>query len=996
MTTTTNALDVVVLPVDQGGTGTTTSTGTGSTVLSNSPTFTGTVTLPSGTITYTQIQNESSSTLLGNPTGSAAAPSEITLGSGLSFSGSTLVATGTGGTVTSVSGTGTVSGLTLTGTVTTSGSLTLGGTLSVLPSNFSSQSANTFLAAPNGSSGTPTFRAIIAADIPTLNQNTTGTAANITATSNSTLTTLSSLSLPATQLTGTLQAAQFPALTGDVTTVAGSLTTHVVSYGGGTSFGTMAAQNASSVNITGGTITGMPTPSGGSDVATKSYVDNISASLNIHASVEAATTANLTATYTAGTIGADGGYGVGATLTNSGTKVEFTTDGYSAVLGDRILVKNESNPDYNGVYTVTTLGSGSVNWVLTRATDYDNHADATEVEQGDFIVVINGTLFGTTAWIQTAPSPTVIGSTAINFVQFSGAQPILTYTGDVTGSGTVNIALTLDTVNSNIGSFGSSTAIPNFTVNAKGLITAAGTSAVVAPAGTLTGTTLASNVVSSSLTSVGTIGTGTWQGSVIQPSYIATLNQNTTGTAANITATSNSTLTTLSALTSVGTITSGTWSGSFGAVSADTVLGNPTGSSAAPTYTAAPVLGTSLTAPLIIGGTTASSTLTLESTSGTGTSDKIIFKTGSQATAMTINTSGQVGIGTTPVGSYQLSAVQAGSNQAYFGSTGSNNSNVFIDTAASGNASQLVLSSQGVNKWLMANSTANTFALYDIVGSKSFVTMSTSGSLILGPAQTTYISQSGNVGIGTSTTTYQLNVAATGFPQAYFVNSGTTQGQIAVDNSAGGQGSYINFMNAAANKWSFGINTLNQIQLSDLVGSKAFLVGVTGGSLYLGPAQNMTIDQTGVVTISGQLIAKGTATNDSAASGQIGEEIISTVGTGAAVSLTTNVSTSITSIILTAGDWDISGKIGWFGGTGTTFSYLFGDINTTAGAGTNSDTGVAIGFSGTLGSSLVTTQTINTRRISIASSTTYYLNTLATFGTSTCKGFGIIRARRMR
>jgi hypothetical protein len=85
------------------------------------------------------------------------------------------------GTVTSVGGTGTVSGLTLSGTVTTTGNLTLGGTLSVAASNFASQTANTFLAAPNGSSGTPTFRAIVAADVPTLNQNTTGTASNITA-----------------------------------------------------------------------------------------------------------------------------------------------------------------------------------------------------------------------------------------------------------------------------------------------------------------------------------------------------------------------------------------------------------------------------------------------------------------------------------------------------------------------------------------------------------------------------------------------------------------------------------------------------------------------------------------------------------------------------------------------------------------------------------------------------------------------------------------------
>jgi hypothetical protein len=68
----------------------------------------------------------------------------------------------------------------LSGTVTTSGNLTLGGTLAVTPSNFASQTAKTVLAAPNAATGVPTFRLLVASDIPTLNQNTTGSAATLT------------------------------------------------------------------------------------------------------------------------------------------------------------------------------------------------------------------------------------------------------------------------------------------------------------------------------------------------------------------------------------------------------------------------------------------------------------------------------------------------------------------------------------------------------------------------------------------------------------------------------------------------------------------------------------------------------------------------------------------------------------------------------------------------------------------------------------------------
>jgi hypothetical protein len=217
-----------------------------------------------------------------------------------------------------------------------------------------------------------------------------------------------------------------------------------------------------------GTVTLNADPTMPLQAATKQYVDASAAGLNLHASCYAATTADLGALYN------NGASGVGATLTNNGAFAVFSVDGTTPPLNSRILVKDQVASADNGIYTVTTVGDAvSVNWVLTRAIDYDT---VPQVSAGDFTLIVNGTVNKTTGWMETATVVT-IGTSPIIFTEFT-----------VSSSGVTSVSGTLNRITST-----------------------GGTTPVIDIAATYVG--------QGSITTVGTIATGTWQGTILSPIY---------------------------------------------------------------------------------------------------------------------------------------------------------------------------------------------------------------------------------------------------------------------------------------------------------------------------------------------------------------------------------------------------------------------------------------------------------------------------------------------
>ena len=146
------------------------------------------------------------------------------------------------------------------------------------------------------------------------------------------------------------------------------------------------------------------------------------------ANVKYATTTSLFGSF--GYVYANGVNGVGATLTNYNTFDVYATlsiDNTTPSVGDRILVKNETgvyvnnttqSAAFNGIYTVTQIGSNTVPWILTRATDFDASSDIPSA----ITLVTSGFTNAATRWVCTSNPSISIGTTEIDWTRFIGSE----------------------------------------------------------------------------------------------------------------------------------------------------------------------------------------------------------------------------------------------------------------------------------------------------------------------------------------------------------------------------------------------------------------------------------------------------------------------------------------------------------------------------------------------------------------------------------------------
>ena len=207
--------------------------------------------------------------------------------------------------------------------------------------------------------------------------------------------------------------------------------------------------------------------------------------------------------------------------------------------------------------------------------------------------------------------------------------------------------------------------------------------------------------------------------------------------------------------------------------------------------------------------------------------------------------------------------------------------------------------------------------------------------------------------------------------------AGTTSGSTVLNASATASGTLT--LPAAT-------DTLVGKATTDTLTNKTFDSAGTGNTL-----------QVSSVTVSrGQY--PGESSTGNATAGNVGEYVESVIASGSATSLTTATAKSVTSISLTAGDWDVAGNISFIAAAGTSFTFIQCSISQTNNTqdATNGRSSMMSMAAVVPGAGTDFALAIQPVRLSLSGTTTVFIVAQAAFTVSTCTAFGMIRARRVR
>jgi len=249
-----------------------------------------------------------------------------------------------------------------------------------------------------------------------------------------------------------------------------------------TTIGATTPSTGSFTNMT--TITGQvtSTPVNPNDLTNKSYVDAVIQGLSFKAPAQVTTTANITL---------------------SGLQ---TIDGYTTAAGDRVLVRNQTLTQNNGIYNASATA-----W--TRSSDADTYAELVAA----FIFIENGTIYTGSAWVSTIPATGTLGTTPITFTQFSNTALYNAGTGLTLSGYTFSI-----TPVGTAGTYGSASAVPVLTTNASGQVTSVTNTSIAIAGSQITSGTIGTSYLTGSytgITGVGTLTAGTWNASTVTVPY---------------------------------------------------------------------------------------------------------------------------------------------------------------------------------------------------------------------------------------------------------------------------------------------------------------------------------------------------------------------------------------------------------------------------------------------------------------------------------------------